>query len=182
MRFSNFALPKPVTHQFIFLPNTIKYTQEQITRLTQQKDKVEFGKLYDGYSAALYGVVFRILNQNQKIAEDVLRDVFVRVWNEIEAYDPSKETLFIWLLRIARATAHEKLQSTNHGQSEATQGETPFNKNVTLEMSETPQIVVDLLYSGKYSLNEISQKMNLTEESVKSLVRETLVEYKSILA
>jgi DNA-directed RNA polymerase specialized sigma24 family protein len=164
------------------LPTTIKYSTEQLTRLTQQKDKGEFGKLYDSYSPVLYGVVIRILNQNQKMAEDVLREVFVTVWNEIEAFDPSKETLFIWLLRIARSTAHDKLESSNHGHSGITSNILVSNKNIAPELSDTSRTIIDLLYAGKYSLKEISQKLNLPEESVKSIVRETLIAFKSILA
>jgi DNA-directed RNA polymerase specialized sigma subunit len=141
------------------LPTTIKYTAEQLTRLTQRKDKGELGKLYDRYSPALYGAILRILNQNQKMAEDVLREVFVKVWNEIETFDSSKETLFIWLLRIARSTAHDKLHSSHLDQSGIASNISFSNKNITSELSDTSQAIIDLVYAGKYSLKEISQQL-----------------------
>jgi DNA-directed RNA polymerase specialized sigma24 family protein len=164
------------------LPNTIKYTQDQLTQLTRQKDKVEFGKLYDSYSPALYGVIFRMLSQNQKIAEEVMRDVFVKVWNELETFDYSKETLFIWLLRIARATAQEKLFVLNQDQVQVILEAPDFEKNKAHEFSNTSGTIIDLLYSGKYSLKEISKKMNIPEESVKSHLRKKITDYKTILA
>jgi len=36
--------------------------------------------LYDHYSGALYGVIFRILKK-EEIAEEVLQDVFMKIWD-----------------------------------------------------------------------------------------------------
>ena len=43
------------------------------------KEKDALYLLYDKYSAALFGVIVRIC-QNQELAEDVLQETFLRIW------------------------------------------------------------------------------------------------------
>ncbi|MEJ0031718.1 MAG: sigma-70 family RNA polymerase sigma factor [Bacteroidota bacterium] len=66
--------------------------------------------LYDHYSAALYGVISRIII-NEDVAEEVLQDVFLRIWDRIDNYDASKGRLFTWMLNIARNLAIDKTRS-----------------------------------------------------------------------
>ncbi|MEK7257633.1 MAG: sigma factor, partial [Bacteroidota bacterium] len=47
------------------------------------------GELYDQYGSALFGVVLRIV-QSQEQAEDVLQEVFVKIWKNIASYDEAK--------------------------------------------------------------------------------------------
>ena len=80
-----------------------------MTRL-KAKDKSELEYLYDHYSGALYGVIFRILKK-EEIAEEVLQDVFLKIWERFESYDASKGKLFTWLLNVARNQAIDKTRS-----------------------------------------------------------------------
>ena len=45
--------------------------------------------LYDNYIDALYGMAFRIL-QNEAHAEDVIQKSFLKIWNNIDQYDSNK--------------------------------------------------------------------------------------------
>ena len=66
--------------------------------------------LYDNYSAALYGVIHRII-QNDEIAEDVLQETFLKIWNNFGQYDSVKGRLFSWMINIARNGAIDKIRS-----------------------------------------------------------------------
>ena len=63
-----------------------------------------FEYLYDKYSAALYGVVYKIVLDEDE-ASDVLQEAFINISQKIDTYDADKGTLFTWILNIARNKA-----------------------------------------------------------------------------
>jgi RNA polymerase sigma-70 factor (ECF subfamily) len=75
------------------LAETIKYSEEDLVELLRSNDKSAFEYLYDNYSGALYGIIFKIISDHEQ-AEDILQEAFVRIWNNFSAYDPSKGRLF----------------------------------------------------------------------------------------
>jgi RNA polymerase sigma-70 factor (ECF subfamily) len=79
----------------------------------KQKDEAAFSFLYDNYSAALYGIIFKIVN-NENDANDVLQDVFVNIWKNIETYNEDRGgSLFTWMLNIARNKAIDIYRQKN---------------------------------------------------------------------
>jgi RNA polymerase sigma-70 factor (ECF subfamily) len=55
----------------------------------KEKNETGFHHLYDHYSGALYGVIFRIV-QSKEYTEEIIQDVFVKIWNSIHQYDSQK--------------------------------------------------------------------------------------------
>lgn len=84
-------------------------TRELVARL-QARDTEAFATLYDDYSAALLGVACNII-RDKAAAEDLLQDIFVKIWKHIGSYDPEKGRLFTWLLNIAQNTCKDYLRS-----------------------------------------------------------------------
>ena len=60
-------------------------SEEQLVGLLTQGDSRAMGILYDRYAAALLGVISRII-QPQTAAEDVLQEVFVKIWKYRHQY------------------------------------------------------------------------------------------------
>ena len=87
-------------------------TQEELIALLKERNVHSFNYLYDNYSAALYGVIVRIVIFKDD-ADEVLQDVFVKIWNSSAQYDAAKGTLYTWMLNIARNSAIDKLKSKN---------------------------------------------------------------------
>lgn len=85
-------------------------TQEELIPLLLKKDDRSFTLLYDNYSKSLYGVIFTLI-KNREEAEDVLQEVFVKIWKNIDSYNESKGRLYTWMLNIARNTSIDKLRS-----------------------------------------------------------------------
>ncbi|MEP7318586.1 MAG: sigma-70 family RNA polymerase sigma factor [Panacibacter sp.] len=77
------------------------------------KDCSAFAELYDKYAPALFGIIYKIVHDTS-IGEELLQDVFVKVWKNIERYDAGKGTLFTWMLNIARNTCLDYLRSSEH--------------------------------------------------------------------
>jgi RNA polymerase sigma-70 factor (ECF subfamily) len=67
-------------------------------------DRAALRLLYDATSAKLFGVCLRI-SQDREIAEDILQDVYLKVWNRAGRYDAAKASPITWLCTIARNTA-----------------------------------------------------------------------------
>ena len=63
-----------------------------------------FKSLYDLTSAKLFGVVLRIL-RDRKAAEDVVQDVYLKVWQSAHLYAPAAGRPMTWLMSIARHRA-----------------------------------------------------------------------------
>lgn len=73
-------------------------------------DNAAFKQLYDRTSAKLFGICLRILNDRAE-AEDVLQEVYVRVWHKADRYASGKATGITWLSAVARNLAIDRYRS-----------------------------------------------------------------------
>jgi RNA polymerase sigma-70 factor, ECF subfamily len=87
-----------------------KYTEDELVMLLKGKNEQAFAYLYDNYSAAINGVIYRMVD-NVELAEDVLQETFVKIWNNLSNYDPLKGRLFTWMINIAKNLAIDTLRS-----------------------------------------------------------------------
>lgn len=69
---------------------------EELASLRKKGDEDMCLYLYDHYSCLLYGFILQI-NPDQKAANEVLKNVFLEVYDN---YDRTEESLCTWLLRI----------------------------------------------------------------------------------
>ena len=88
----------------------IVYTEIELTTLLKQRDQSAFSYLYDHYSAALLSVIGGIIVETEQ-SNDVLQEVFVKIWKQIESYDSSKGRLFTWMLNVARNASIDFIRS-----------------------------------------------------------------------
>jgi RNA polymerase sigma factor (sigma-70 family) len=82
-----------------------------LTQLLKAKNCGAFAELYDVYSAALFGFIYKMV-KNKNIAEELLQESFIKAWRNIDSYDAAKASLFTWLLRIANNTCVNYMQTT----------------------------------------------------------------------
>lgn len=76
----------------------------------QNGDEKALSDLYSMYSRALAGVIHAIVKENEA-TEEVLQDVFTKVWNYRSTYQPGKGRFYTWLLNIARNSAIDRVRS-----------------------------------------------------------------------
>lgn len=67
-------------------------------------DRAAFGLVYEATSLKLYGIVVRILGRRD-VADEVLQEVYVRVWQRAGDFDPASGSPITWLAAIARNLA-----------------------------------------------------------------------------
>ena len=75
-------------------------------------DQRAFSQLYDALSPLAYGVIIQILGDNS-LAEEVLQEVFVEVWNKARSFDPDRGRARTWVGRIAHSRGIDKLRAHN---------------------------------------------------------------------
>jgi len=80
----------------------------------QRRDPQALAELYDRYGRAAYSLVLRVV-RDKAIAEDLVQETFLRVWNRVDSIDPEKGSIGPWLLAIARNRAIDYLRSSAGG-------------------------------------------------------------------
>lgn len=72
-------------------------------------DDGAMGQLYDRYSAAVYSIALRVLG-DAGMAEDLLQEVFMKLWRNAAAFDANRGGLAPWLVVITRNRAIDWLR------------------------------------------------------------------------
>lgn len=166
-----------------------KNKEEELVAHLLSGDARRFGDVYDYFSSDLFGVISKIV-QDEKIAEDLLQDTFLKIWNAARSYNPSKSRLFTWMLNIARNSAIDYLRSKqgkidkklqpvdSYSQAEAPHfavelNETGLNQIVSSLKTEQLEIITLGFYEG-YTQAEIAVKLNIPLGTVKTRCRAAL--------
>jgi RNA polymerase sigma-70 factor, ECF subfamily len=72
-------------------------------------DRPAFELVYAATSPKLFGIIVRIVGRRD-LADDVLQDVFVRIWQRAGAFDPTYGSPITWLAAIARNRALDEVK------------------------------------------------------------------------
>lgn len=179
---------------------TTKETATNVTLLLQriaQRDPEALSELYDLQSVALYSVIVRVLRRESD-AEGVLQEVFLRVWETAHLFNPGIHPPSVWLVRIARNLAVDRLRSNMSGApamvenitvlDDATDaGGTSSSDNVSIcsehrgeimdalgELPRDQRELIEFAYYRGYTQSELSQHFTLPLGTVKSRVRSAM--------
>lgn len=82
--------------------NSKKPDEQEVQRLVsacQNGDVDAFGGLYDLYINQVYRYVYYRVTKDE--VEDIVENIFIRVWENIDKYKPGKHPFSSWLFRIA---------------------------------------------------------------------------------
>lgn len=144
--------------------------------------------LYDHYSAAIYGVILRIVGK-QELAEEILHDVFLKIWERFDGYDENKGRLFTWIVSIARNQAIDKTRSKEINKEKKTSGmdnsvskverfgkveqrtEDIGIKDLLTCLPDDQRFIVEYLYFKGYTQQEVSNEFNIPLGTVKTRLR-----------
>lgn len=110
-----------------------KDDRELIERL-QARDADAMGDLYDRYGRLVYSMIYKVV-RNEGVAEDLVQEAFLRIWNRIGAFDRDKGALGPWVLTVARNRAIDYLRSMDGRLKQSA---------IELERIESPAVFSDL--------------------------------------
>ena len=173
-------------------------TQEELLPLLLKKDDRSFTLLYDNYSKSLYGIIFNLIKDKEE-AEDVLQEVFVKIWKNIDTYNTSKGRLYTWMLNIARNSSIDKLRSKNFNNNQKNLSTDNFvhilndnsktiNKIDAIGIKEfikklKPKCIqlIDLLFFKGYTQQEASDELEIPLGTVKTQNRNCMNELRLMI-
>ena len=173
-------------------------TQEEILPLVLKRDERSFTTLYDMYSRSLFSVITNLIKDREE-AEDVLQEVFVKIWKNIDTYNESKGRLYTWMLNIARNTSIDKLRSKGYNNSQKNLSADNFvhllddsnklnNRIDTIGIREFVQKlkpkciqIIDLLFFKGYTQQEASDELEIPLGTVKTQNRNCMNDLRNFL-
>jgi RNA polymerase sigma-70 factor (ECF subfamily) len=83
---------------------------EQLVRVASG-DRAAFATVYQATSAKLYGIILRI-SMRRDVADELLQDVYVKIWERARDFDPSRASPITWMATIARNRALDEARKT----------------------------------------------------------------------
>jgi len=75
-----------------------------------EREKEALGELYDQCAPGLLGMLLHILG-DRRAAEEILQDVFLRLWNEGRNWSRANPSLPVWLTVVTRLAAVDRLRA-----------------------------------------------------------------------
>jgi RNA polymerase sigma-70 factor (ECF subfamily) len=178
------------------MPGSLKYTETELVTMLKQRLQPAFNYLYDNYSGALYSVILSIL-QDKELSNDVLQEVFIKIWRQIEQYNSDKGRLFTWMINICRNASIDTLRSKGyHSQKQnreltesvysaagttSTETDKIGLRKLITGLKEDHKIIVELAYFQGYTQDEISKLLNIPLGTVKTRLRSALIQLRSLL-
>ena len=180
------------------MPDSIKYTEVELITLLKESNADAFSYLYDNYSGALYGAILKVIS-DRDLGEDILQEVFVKIWNNIQSYNPEKGRLFTWMINIARNHTIDTVRSKGYKkQSKIQTGENTVDhsgahvevredfdamgiRNQVELLNEDQQQLINLAYFNGFTQKEISEQLAIPIGTVKSRMRAAILQLKKIV-
>src|ERR1017187_9722534 len=81
---------------------------EDLARRLQRRDPEAMADLYDRFGRLAWSVIVASV-RDTTIAEDLVQETFLRVWNRVHTFEAGRGALGPWLLAIARNRAIDHL-------------------------------------------------------------------------
>jgi len=172
--------------------------EADLVALLQRRDQRGFALLYDNYSAALYGIILKIV-RTEEVAADVMQDAFVKIWRNIDSYHAGKGSLFTWILNVARNTAIDKIRSQDFQQATQNQSldsfvgiveqENPVDmqvdaiglRRVVAGLRPEHRTLIELIYFQGYTQAEVSEELDIPLGTVKTRIKTALTQLRSLI-
>ncbi|MGH6922478.1 MAG: sigma-70 family RNA polymerase sigma factor [Propylenella sp.] len=148
-------------------------------------DSGAFRALYEATSPKLFGVVLRIV-RNRPVAEEVLQETYVKIWQNVERFVPEAGEPMAWLTTIARNRAIDRIRSEKVEQARTTDDDTILERlaapaagdpamaralrHCLDELDEDARNCVVLAYCSGYSREELGERFNRPVGTIKTLL------------
>jgi RNA polymerase sigma-70 factor, ECF subfamily len=168
-----------------------------------QQDRAALSALYDRYARVVYAVAYRSLGSLEE-SEEVVMDVFAKVWMTADSYNSGKARVDHWIFMITRSRVLDRLRSQQR-RGKVTEAitlatavfdilTTADDTSLDLEMAERrtevltalaslpaeQRQVLELAYYRGWSQREIAEYTGLALGTVKTRIRLGLKKLRSV--
>jgi RNA polymerase sigma-70 factor (ECF subfamily) len=173
----------------------------ELVRRLQRRDPQALAELYDRYGRLTFSLVLRVV-RDAGIAEDLVQETFLRVWNRVAGFDAEKGAIAPWLLAVARNRAIDYLRSVAGRERNALEFEETDHPALYVDMErdilasdktraiqgamrklpENQRQVIELAYFEGLSQTEMAERLGQPLGTVKTWVRTALKHLRDELA
>src|SRR5215204_6790757 len=163
--------------------------EQLMTNLDGPEVEGSISTLYDRYSRTVFGVGLNILG-DRSMAEELIQEVFLKVWRSSRTFDPSRGSFSTWLYRVTRNVALDlyrkrakKVRQVSDGamhiaaardssddpQEIMDESWLSWRVSMALEVLDAPhREVIELAYFSGLSQREISERTAVPLGTVKT--------------
>lgn len=176
----------------------------KLMRRIKQRDADALEELYDLYKRLLFGMVISIVKKREE-AEDVLQEIFVKIWNKADSFNEERGNVYSWIVTLARNKAIDRIRSkgykTQQKQSVSihqplfsleTDKYDPMEttifsdraelvKRALSEIPEEQSEVIKIAYYRGMTQSEIADYLDIPLGTVKTRTRQGMIKLKRIL-
>ena len=164
-----------------------------------RRDQSALARIYDRLGGAIYGLSRQVL-KDDGLAQDVTQEIFLRLWNEPQRFDPERGSLRSFLLREAHSRSIERVRSEEarrqrESRSEFRDRPVPLDieddvlrsltsdevRNALSQLPEGERSAIVLAYYGGHSYREVASVLGAPEGTIKSRIRSGLLKLSSLL-
>jgi len=157
-------------------------------------DKSAFAKLYGLTNRKLFGVALRILRE-RSAAEDIVQEVYFRIWRNAASFDPTLASPIAWMASIVRHCAidtirKQKLETVEFGdESERVVASVPDpaeeidmaqRRAIALaairKMDPAKRNLILLAYFRERSRESLAKSQGIPTGTIKTNLRRSLIE------
>jgi len=167
---------------------------EELVQRLSYRDLAAFRALYDRYGSLAYSTVLRVIRDSQ-IAEDMVQEIFLRIWRKPESYLAQRGRFATWLTSVARNRAVDEVRSRNRrfrhetASPEEQERDVPGTERddpaLTVELSDQRRLIlnalaeipqeqrqiIELAYFGGFTQQEIAERLDQPLGTVKTRIR-----------
>jgi RNA polymerase sigma-70 factor (ECF subfamily) len=174
-----------------------------IIRRVAEGDTVAFEQVYNAFSGMLYSLALRMLERPED-AEELLQEVFAKIWSDAADYDPRRGAPLAWAITITRHKAIDRIRATARRLRlyEAAEKETQNDPQSVpqpareAERFENAQAVrdslgmlppevresIELAFFGGLSHSQIAERLSVPITTVKSRIRRAMMQLRKSLS
>jgi len=162
------------------------------------RDRSAFSALYDATSAKLFGVCLRVLD-NRAEAEEVLQEVYIRIWHKADSYTVTGHSPMTWLITVARNLSIDRLRKRKTKTKPIDDAveladDRPGPEAEAIASSERAQIeacmteldprhaeAVKRVYLGGETYNDLAEAQNVPLNTMRTWLRRSLLKLRECL-
>ena len=165
------------------------FSDAQLVTAIARYNEVALAEAYRRHGGAVFGLAKRVL-QNATEAEDVTQEVFLRLWNQPDRFDPARGSLRSYLLAqthgravdAVRSSASRRLREAKDATRRARSAydmqheawDLALADQVTVAMGELPdeeRRAIELAYFDGRTYREVARLLDQPEGTIKSRIR-----------
>ena len=178
-------------------PDETAYTElddEELMQRLVYRDLRAFRTLFDRYGNLVYSAALRVVRDAQ-IAEDMVQEIFLRIWRKPDSYVAQRGRFVTWLTSVTRNRAVDEIRSrgrrfryeTASPEEQERELAAPDTNDpaLTAELADQRRLIlaalaqipqeqrqiIELAYFGGFTQQEIAQRLSQPLGTVKTRIR-----------